>query len=196
MIGHRGIKKNLLLYLEGDLSGREKEKIEKHLAACLSCQTEVEERRRLRHRLKSQTIPMPDPEVWRAFPEQVRSAVARERLRLDAQKVPSKAGRWGFLRPFFSPALALLLLAVGLFWMKGGGDRPVEWEGLRDDPERLVSELADTDPALLQTALVGHNGSEAGWMEAALEVADSEQIEEEIWWTPELFNALLEEEEI
>jgi hypothetical protein len=196
MIGHRGIKKNLLAYLEGDLSGRERERIKKHLAACPSCQGEVESLTRLRSRLERQTIPMPDPEVWRALPERVRSAVARERSRLEASKVPSKAGRWGSLWPFFSPALALLLLAVGLFWMKGSVDRRGEWERFRDDPDRLVSELARVDPALLQTALAGKNGSETGWMEAALEIVDSEQIEEEIWWTPELFNELLEEEEI
>ncbi|MBI3605588.1 MAG: zf-HC2 domain-containing protein [Nitrospirae bacterium] len=179
MIGHGRWKRCLLDLLDGELPPKEREKVEKHLERCAECRQEREKVKILLEHVKNQPLPMPDTDIWAAFPNRVRLSVEREKARLSKSQDRIRVRVW---RPTawvpVTIAAALVAAGIGFILMRGTGSRPsgVEWAAL--DPQALVAELAGTDPAILQDVLPAVIPEEKDWVEDFTGMTD-----QEIEWT-------------
>ncbi|MDW8069413.1 MAG: MG2 domain-containing protein [Anaerolineae bacterium] len=103
------VERDLLAYLDGELSPQERARLEEHLAQCEQCQAELACLKALRAGLETTFHAALDPvRMPTAADERVRA-----RLRAGAQR---QSGQWSFLlrlSPVLHVALALLILFFG-----------------------------------------------------------------------------------
>src|SRR5580700_684701 len=98
------IENRILSYIDGRLKESERQDVEKHLAACSTCQLRVEEFRAVSGLLDELPVIEPSP----AFDARVHALVAAE---------PVKQSWWAWLS--FSPRIALVasMLLIAALWM-------------------------------------------------------------------------------
>lgn len=108
---------DLAPYVHGELSGAERERIERHLAGCPACRASAEEFRAVLDHLRT-SAPEPPPVDWRHYRAELRRKLARR-----------SSQRWRRpALPRLAPALAAAALAaaVALFgWRHEGGSTRV-----------------------------------------------------------------------
>lgn len=122
MAFHHRYKTRLPLLLYGDLSAREREDLDKHLASCPSCRGDLDEMRRLHALLSRAPVPAPNEAELRAARMQFHAALAARRNRLSlgdrlADLFPFPVS----LRPAFALGAAALLVAgfsIGRFTVR------------------------------------------------------------------------------
>lgn len=122
---------NLISYMDGRASERERHAVDLHLLACVPCRTRVEEFRRISGLLEQ----APSHEPSTAFD-------ARLRLRLSAEPAP---GLFGWVAPLLRPVLAFGFLALACVWVS---TRPPELVAVgevgmkSEDGFRMIRDLA------------------------------------------------------
>jgi anti-sigma factor RsiW len=112
-------------YLNGTLRHSERQQVAQHLAACSTCQAELEEMTRLRKQLQQAYTSQaaPSPQAFRATMARVAAIKDRERRPLPARE--SASSSWlsavdGFFRSLFLPrwvptlAATLIIVQLGL----------------------------------------------------------------------------------
>ena len=127
-------------YLSGQLSGAEREEVERHLQSCAGCKEELDSMAGLREQLKEALDQAPGPSA------RVRAEVFR---RLDERLAPrigladrfAEAFRW-VLQPKWAPALAVLIIAGqlgALAWVtvRPGGESQIQRRGVPTAATRL-----------------------------------------------------------
>ena len=175
MIGHQRFEKKLLDYLEGELSLRDREKVQDHLNECPICRGDIEKLKGVREQLMNQSVPMPGPDLWAAFPARIRSAVAREKSKLKKRKAGERSHFWFPFGWAPSGAFALVIVGVlGFLLMRGGDHETWGPELILMDPEELMAELADMDPTLLEAAIPDRPPIDENWMVMLSEVGNEE----------------------
>ncbi|MCX5707662.1 MAG: DUF4349 domain-containing protein [Candidatus Omnitrophica bacterium] len=114
--GH--VRKDLSAYLDDQLSGEIKEKVEKHLADCASCREELSRLKQISEQLKAwQTPDLGDDFDSRVKHQIVLGELEKGEVKMNTKNIPS----W---IPSSALVVGLLLVAiVGQFYVKRG------WEG-------------------------------------------------------------------
>ena len=102
----RNVVSRLNAYLDGELSGRDRERVEQHLGECGRCREALARLRAVAHALAR----LPEPPVPQGFAERV---VARARLRARLQPVVVELWR-SFPLARRIAAAAALVLGIGL----------------------------------------------------------------------------------
>ncbi len=128
-------------WLRGDLSEKEREEFDRHLAECPACRKEIEELESLWGKMDMALDEEPGPELERKFDSMLeaymngyRAAPVREPA---ARGIKAFPGTW---RPVFQAAAAIVLLALGVLFGRGmehGKLKDMEVASLRQEMTQM-----------------------------------------------------------
>lgn len=140
-------RKQLPLFLYGELSFQEEEDLEAHLEGCRACGLELERERSCQRAFDAAEMPLPLGMAAQSRRELMSELAGQRRGRNFWQRLSDRAGlRWRFVSPALQPIGALALLLVGYFgarvypWQAGGGFA----ESSLTDP--VVSRVRNVEP--------------------------------------------------
>lgn len=102
---HKQVEKRLLLYLDGDLSTREKAAVQKHLAHCSSCKKDLEELFKIWKAETDRKCEYPSPFIWTRLEARITEYERNQNLITDFFEQLSRLVR---------PAVTLSLFAGGI----------------------------------------------------------------------------------
>ncbi|HXG35410.1 MAG TPA: zf-HC2 domain-containing protein [Dehalococcoidia bacterium] len=128
---HRGYHRKLSLYLDGQLSAADQERLERHLSGCSSCQRELGELGRVVEGLRTLSH-TPAPRDFRLTPEQIVAA---------RPPVPA-------LRLALQAATGLVMLALGLVVI---ADTQWNEDGVTSESQRTERASSEGERATLTT---------------------------------------------
>jgi len=126
------VQEQLSAYLDGELEGAARARVEAHVSACAACREELEELRALDVDLRRLPEPEPGPQYWSRFVQRVEARLparpatgpAAPFERVAGWLFPS--GRLGWLRPAGVLLTATFLTYVGLHGYRSKLDVPSE----------------------------------------------------------------------
>jgi hypothetical protein len=125
-------RKQVALYLEGDVSGRKSNQVEKHLDICPACRRFAHELSQSQAVLKSLGHEAIDGKVFQAIQDRVIGELASGKAAASQRWWPSIAWNWGWTGVV---TLGLLLLLGGLaFWRPFRETQPVSNNRLAGPP--------------------------------------------------------------
>ena len=139
---HEQFGDDLALYALEDLTGPEREELERHLETCASCRRELQT---LRADLGLLALTSSGPQPPARSKDRLMRAIADEprgvSIRSAAPGVPQRRGIWAVLIPAFA-ALGLLLITIGL-WHGNGRlkDQLAEMQGHNRDQRTQLDQL-------------------------------------------------------
>jgi len=109
-MNHKKIQKKILLYLDGDLLGDERDKMQEHLSTCSLCSKRLEALSKV-WRLESAVERMkPSPYLWTRLEERIKQYECNRNLFTDMRE------RFGSLvRPAIFALLFLIAIVVGSY---------------------------------------------------------------------------------
>jgi anti-sigma factor RsiW len=122
----------LVPYLRGELTGEERDSVERHLAGCVQCRVSADSSAAVLRKLAQQIDELPEPD-WRVY----RAELRRKLGAAQESQQPFRFERW---RPRFAwaslatagVAVAALLLVMVMHPGRGAGTPPVDQLALED----------------------------------------------------------------
>ncbi len=126
------MENRILAYVDGRLKESERLEMEKHLAACATCQLRVNEFRAVASLLEEVPEIQPSP----AFDVRVRARVAAE---------PVKQGWWAWFTPSPRVAFAASLLLLATVWIGYESRPPMPFADQKEADQQMMQEIPTLD---------------------------------------------------
>ncbi|MFA0735185.1 MAG: anti-sigma factor family protein [Armatimonadota bacterium] len=102
-------------WLDGALSGREREELEAHLEACEACRSAATQLRNLKRQLKAMPVPPPNEGMWNRILRHIRH---HARLRRNIY-----IKRW-VVASWFAVAASVAILVTTFLWFRPANSKP------------------------------------------------------------------------
>jgi len=101
----------IALYVYDELSGREKNELERHLAGCHGCRRELDDTKQMLVLVSQKSVPEPAPEYWAEYTDRLRKRLEQERQASLWERIQTLIG--AALKPLrLIPAPAFAVIAV------------------------------------------------------------------------------------